>query len=235
MKFKYNKYIYIDIFENQLHSVIMINGKKIKINSIYKKLYLNILKNFNISLNIHIIKNKHFSYLNLINKSIEIMNKKKLIINKNNNDYKIKNNNNNKIINKKNNYLLKLFLNVFFFYPILIFIILIIIFLNDLKSIQIKINSNNLSEISKLKNDYLINHCETNKTLPALMKYCNNLEDKINLLKKKTPTLLSTFFIWIFDIFSSAIDAIGIVNYLLIFIILFLFIFIYNKIYKYLN
>ena len=29
MKFKYNKYIYIDIFENQIHSVIMINGKKI--------------------------------------------------------------------------------------------------------------------------------------------------------------------------------------------------------------
>ena len=80
MKFKYNKYIYIDIFENQIHSVIMINGKKIKINSIYKKLYLNILKNFNISLNVHVIKNKHFSYLNLINKSIEIMNKKKLLL-----------------------------------------------------------------------------------------------------------------------------------------------------------
>ena len=233
MKFKYNKYIYIDIFENQIHSVIMINGKKIKINSIYKKLYLNILKKFYISLNIHIIKNKHFSYLKLINKSIEIMNKKKNIINKNNNDYNTKNNNKN--IVKKSNSFLKLFLSIFFFYPILIFIILIIIFLNDLKSIQIKINSNNLSEISKLKNEYLINHCETNKTLPALKKYCNNLEDKINLLKKKTPTLLSTFFIWIFDIFSSAIDAIGIVNYFLIFIFLFLFIFIYNKIYKYLN
>ncbi len=102
MKFKYNKYIYIDIFENQIHSVIMINGKKIKINSIYKKLYLNILKNFNISLNIHIIKNKHFSYLNLINKSIEIMNKKKHFNNNYNNDYKIKNNNNNN--NKNNNF-----------------------------------------------------------------------------------------------------------------------------------
>ena len=194
MKFKYNKYIYIDIFENQIHSVIMINGKKIKINSIYKKLYLNILKNFNISLNVHIIKNKHFSYLNLINKSIEIMNKKKHFNNNYNNDYKIKNNNNNKITNKKNNYLLKLFLNVFFFYPILIFIILIIIFLNDIKSIQIKINSNNLSEISKLKNDFLINHCETNKTLPALKKYCNNLEDKINLLKKNTYVVKYIFY-----------------------------------------
>ena len=30
MKFKYNKYIYIDIFENQIHSVII---NKLKINN----------------------------------------------------------------------------------------------------------------------------------------------------------------------------------------------------------
>ena len=203
MKFKFNSQTFIEIFEKQLKSGLYINGRPYLINSKNIQLFIELFSILNISINIITLnkKRKIFKLRKILFQSIQFYKNEKL---------KLKNHQINK--NKKNLlYIVKKLL----LFPIIIVTFLSFIFLLDFTSIQTKINSENLSKINSLKSDYGINKCEINGNLSSLHSYCNNLKSQIVILQKKTPTLLSTFFIWILDILNSIYYAMGIKNVLI--------------------
>ena len=203
MKFKFNSQTFIEIFEKQLKSGLYINGRPYLINSKNIQLFIELFSILNISINIITLnkKRKIFKLRKILFQSIQFYKNEKL---------KLKNHQINK--NKKNLlYIVKKLL----LFPIIIVILLSFIFFLDFTSIQTKINSENLSKINSLKSDYGINKCEINGNLSSLHSYCDNLKSQINILEKKTPTVLSTFFIWILDILNSIYAAMGIKNVLI--------------------
>jgi hypothetical protein len=203
MKFKFNSQTFIEIFEKQLKSGLYINGRPYLINSKNIQLFIELFSILNISINIITLnkKRKIFKLRKILFQSIQFYKNEKL---------KLKNHQINK--NKKNLlYIVKKLL----LFPIIIVTFLSFIFLLDFTSIQTKINSENLSKINSLKSDYGINKCEINGNLSSLHSYCNNLKSQMIILQKKTPTLLSTFFIWILDILNSIYYAMGIKNVLI--------------------
>ena len=210
MKFKFNSQTFIEIFEKQLKSGLYINGRPYLINSKNIQLFIELFSILNISINIITLnkKRKIFKLRKILFQSIQFYKNEKL---------KLKNHQINK--NKKNLlYIVKKLL----LFPIIIVTFLSFIFLLDFTSIQTKINSENLSKINSLKSDYGINKCEINGNLSSLHSYCDNLKSQINILKKKTPTVLSTFFIWILDILNSIYAAMGIKNILITTFIIFI-------------
>jgi hypothetical protein len=210
MKFKFNSQTFIEIFEKQLKSGLYINGRPYLINSKNIQLFIELFSILNISINIITLnkKRKIFKLRKILFQSIQFYKNEKL---------KLKNHQINK--NKKNLlYIVKKLL----LFPIIIVTFLSFIFLLDFTSIQTKINSENLSKINSLKSDYGINKCEINGNLSSLHSYCDNLKSQINILEKKTPTVLSTFFIWILDILNSIYAAMGIKNILITTFIIFI-------------
>jgi hypothetical protein len=212
MKFKYNSKTFIEIFENQLKSGLYINGRPYLVNSKNIQLFIDLFSILNISINIITLnkKRKIFKLRKILFESIKLYKNEKFNI-KNINHEKIKKINNNPLIIKK-----------LLLFPIIIIIFISIIFFLDFQSIQTKINSENLSSINSLKSDYEINKCEINGNLSSLHSYCDNLKSQINILEKKTPTVLSTFFIWILDILNSIYAAMGIKNILITTFIIFI-------------
>ena len=210
MKFKFNSQTFIEIFEKQLKSGLYINGRPYLVNSKNIQLFIELFSILNISINIITLnkKRKIFKLRKILFQSIQFYKNEKL---------KLKNHQINK--NKKNLlYIVKKLL----LFPIIIVTFLSFIFLLDFTSIQTKINSENLSKINSLKSDYGINKCEINGNLSSLHSYCDNLKSQINILEKKTPTVLSTFFIWILDILNSIYAAMGIKNILITTFIIFI-------------
>jgi len=205
MKFKYNSKTFIEIFENQLKSGLYINGRPYLVNSKNIQLFIDLFSILNISINIITLnkKRKIFKLRKILFESIKLYKNEKFNI-KNINHEKIKKINNNPLIIKK-----------LLLFPIIIIIFISIIFFLDFQSIQTKINSENLSSINSLKSDYEINKCEINGNFSSLHSYCDNLKSQINILEKKTPTVLSIFFIWILDILNSIYAAMGIKNVLI--------------------
>ena len=214
MKFKYNSKTFIEIFENQLKSGLYINGRPYLVNSKNIQLFIDLFSILNISINIITLnkKRKIFKLRKILFESIKLYKNEKFNI-KNINHEKIKKINNNPLIIKK-----------LLLFPIIIIIFISIIFFLDFQSIQTKINSENLSSINSLKSDYEINKCEINGNFSSLHSYCDNLKSQINILEKKTPTVLSTFFIWILDILNSIYAAMGIKNTLITTFIIFIII-----------
>ena len=205
MKFKYNSKTFIEIFENQLKSGLYINGRPYLVNSKNIQLFIDLFSILNISINIITLnkKRKIFKLRKILFESIKLYKNEKFNI-KNINHEKIKKTNNNPLIIKK-----------LLLFPMIIIIFISIIFFLDFQSIQTKINSENLSSINSLKSDYEINKCEINGNFSSLHSYCDNLKSQINILEKKTPTVLSIFFIWILDILNSIYAAMVIKNVLI--------------------
>ena len=210
MKFKFNSQTFIEIFEKQLKSGLYINGRPYLINSKNIQLFIELFSILNISINIITLnkKRKIFKLRKILFQSIQFYKNEKL---------KLKNHQINK--NKKN---LLCIVKKLLLFPIIIVTFLSFIFFLDFTSIQTKINSENLSKINSLKSDYGINKCEINGNLSSLHSYCDNLKSQINILEKKTPTVLSTFFIWILDILNSIYAAMGIKNILITTFIIFI-------------
>lgn len=216
MKFKFNSKILVIIFEEQLKTYICENGRPYKIKSKNHQILIELLSILNISINIinPDKRKKNLKLREIILKSLIFYKKEKL---------KRKKNKTQQSSSKNKLHLFKKILIT----PLLFILIILTIFMLDISSIQAKINSENLIIINSLKTDYEINKCEKYGNLSSLNSYCNNLNNQIIILQKKTPTLLSTFFIWILDILNSAYTAIGIKKIL----ITILFLLIIKKIY----
>ena len=221
----YKKYS-IRVYFNQLNGSLFFNGKPINSlstkNKIYKK-FLNILKiSINISINKKQTKRKHINdkiLLNILEHIDKKFKNKELVFRK----IKIDNFINDSPQNKTG----KTYNNKYFITLLFILLTLISIFIIDYKSIETKINQNNYLEIKQLESDYKINKCNTHGELSLLKQKCELMLTKIEILKKKTPTVISVFIIWIMDIGNTYFNTFNFINCIItIFIILIIYLFI---------
>lgn len=224
-RLKYTKGI--DVFFYTINNTldipyILINGKRIDNKSKTMKVYQNMLKLSNTIINVHIsrlkLRNKHYSLNNILLYSIDsyiryIKGKKnKTLLSKKDSKGTTKQ----KVNHIKNT------LSLFWKIIIGVFILLVIVFISDYNSITTKINQGNILKLIQLKSEYESNKCDENGNLEALKTFCSNLKSEIDIIKTKSPTTISVFFIWFLDIFSTAYQTLGYSSLIITFIFLLL-------------
>ena len=216
MNFKKQKNVTIKVYLNQINGCLFLNGRLIKKKSNKLLIFNNLLNSLEVSVNI-LSNKKGKRNIILTNKLLLGISKKILKIKKNEQKILIKdinhngNNNNN---NKLESWNKKLFN---FSAPIIILLtILFIIFLLDYKTTVAKMNESNILEMKEIENQYKINKCEINGNLPSLKPKCEEMLNKIEILKNKKMNILSVFSTWTLDVIFSAIKAYDIKNFAII-------------------
>ena len=214
MNFKIQKNVSAKIYLNQINGCLLLNGRKINSKSLELKVINNLLDSLSISVNI--LKNKERKgNIKITNKLLLEISKKILKLKKT--EKNTLPNNIQKNIEKKAKFNLS--------FPILIIIfILFLVFLLDYKSTSSKMNESNLLEIKEIENQYKINKCEKNGNLPSLKPKCEEMLNKIEILKNKKFNTLSVFSTWGLDVFYSAIKTYDF-KYILMITLLFAFIY----------
>ena len=212
MNLKIQKNVSAKIYLNQINGCLLLNGRKINSKSLELKVINNLLDSLSISVNI--LKNKERKG-NIKNKLLLEISKKIMKIKKT--EKNTLPNNIQKNTEKKTKF------NLSFSLLILIFI-LFLVFLLDYKSTSSKMNESNLLEIKEIENQYKINKCEKNGNLPSLKPKCEEMLNKIEILKNKKFNTLSVFSTWGLDVFYSAIKTYDF-KYILMITLLFAFIY----------
>ena len=214
MNFKIQKNVSAKIYLNQINGCLLLNGRKINSKSLELKVINNLLDSLSISVNI--LKNKERKgNIKITNKLLLEISKKILKLKKT--EKNTLPNNIQKNIEKKAKFNLS--------FPLLILIfILFLVFLLDYKSTASKMNESNLLEIKEIENQYKINKCEKNGNLPSLKPKCEEMLNKIEILKNKKFNTLSVFSTWGLDVFYSAIKTYDF-KYILMITLLFAFIY----------
>lgn len=217
----------IDVFFYSIASpldipYILLNGKRIDNRSKTTKVYHNMLRLAGTVINIHIsklkLRKKHYSLNSILLYSIDSYTRY------------VKGKRSRKLIAKKEgvrnpkgelNHIKNTF-SLFWKIIIGVFILLVIVFISDYSSITTKINQGNILKLTQLKAEYDSNKCEENGNLEALKTFCSNLKSEIDIIKTKSPTTISVFFIWFLDIFSTAYQTLGYSSLIITFTILLL-------------
>jgi hypothetical protein len=212
MNFKKQKNVTIKVYLNQINGCLFLNGRLIKKKSNKLLIFNNLLNSLEVSVNI-LSNKKGKRNIILTNKLLLGISKKILKIKKNEQKILIKdinhngNNNNNNKLESRNKKLFN------FSAPIIILLtILFIIFLLDYKTTVAKMNESNILEMKEIENQYKINKCEINGNLPSLKPKCEEMLNKIEILKNKKMNILSVFSTWTLDVIFSAIKAYDIKN-----------------------
>ena len=217
----------IDVFFYSIASpldipYILLNGKRIDNRSKTTKVYHNMLRLAGTVISIHIsklkLRKKHYSLNSILLYSIDSYTRY------------VKGKRSRKLIAKKEgvrnpkgelNHIKNTF-SLFWKIIIGVFILLVIVFISDYSSITTKINQGNILKLTQLKAEYDSNKCEENGNLEALKTFCSNLKSEIDIIKTKSPTTISVFFIWFLDIFSTAYQTLGYSSLIITFTILLL-------------
>ena len=212
MNFKKQKNVSIKVYLNQINGCLFLNGRLIKKKSNKLLIFNNLLNSLEVSVNI-LSNKKGKRNIILTNKLFLEISKKILKVKKNEKKNYIediihnRNNNNNNKIESRNKKLFN------FSAPIIILLtILFIIFLLDYKTTVAKMNESNILEMKEIENQYKINKCEINGNLPSLKPKCEEMLNKIEILKNKKMNILSVFSTWTLDVIFSAIKAYDIKN-----------------------
>ena len=217
----------IDVFFYSIASpldipYILLNGKRIDNRSKTTKVYHNMLRLAGTVINIHIsklkLRKKHYSLNSILLYSIDSYTRY------------VKGKRSRKLIAKKEGVRnpkgepnhIKNTISLFWKIIIGVFILLVIVFISDYSSITAKINQGNILKLTQLKSEYDSNKCEENGNLEALKTFCSNLKSEIDIIKTKSPTTISVFFIWFLDIFSTAYQTLGYSSLIITFTILLL-------------
>ena len=215
MNLKIQKNVSAKIYLNQINGCLLLNGRIINSKSLELKIVNNLLNSLSISVNL-LEKKERKGNIKITNKLLLEISKKILKLKKK--EKNILPNNIQKKSEKKER------LNLSF--PILIVIfILFLVFLLDYKSTSSKMNESNILEIKEIENQYKINKCEKNGNLPSLKPKCEEMLNKIEILKNKKFNTLSVFSTWGLDVFYSAIKTYDFKNIVMITL---LFAFIYR-------
>jgi hypothetical protein len=215
MNLKIQKNVSAKIYLNQINGCLLLNGRIINSKSLELKIVNNLLNSLSISVNL-LKKKERKGNITITNKLLLEISKKILKLKKK--EKNILPNNIQKKSEKKER------LNLSF--PILIVIfILFLVFLLDYKSTSSKMNESNILEIKEIENQYKINKCEKNGNLPSLKPKCEEMLNKIEILKNKKFNTLSVFSTWGLDVFYSAIKTYDFKNIVMITL---LFAFIYR-------
>ena len=216
MNFKKQKNVTIKVYLNQINGCLFLNVRLIKKKSNKLLIFNNLLNSLEVSVNI-LSNKKGKRNIILTNKLLLGISKKILKIKKNEQKILIKdinhngNNNNNNKLESRNKKLFN------FSAPIIILLtILFIIFLLDYKTTVAKMNESNILEMKEIENQYKINKCEINGNLPSLKPKCEEMLNKIEILKNKKMNILSVFSTWTLDVIFSAIKAYDIKNFAII-------------------
>ncbi len=216
MNVKFSKSISGKIYFDQINGCLLINGRQIKSNSINLNIINNLLNSLSIIVNILDNKGER-KRRNIITDKLLLEISKKILKLKKKEKNILPNN-----IQKKSEKKERLNLS----FPILIVIfILFLVFLLDYKSTSSKMNESNILEIKEIENQYKINKCEKNGNLPSLKPKCEEMLNKIEILKNKKFNTLSVFSTWGLDVFYSAIKTYDFKNIVMITL---LFAFIYR-------
>jgi len=214
MNLKIQKNVSAKIYLNQINGCLLLNGRIINSKSLELKIVNNLLNSLSISVNL-LKKKERKGNIKITNKLLLEISKKILKLKKK--EKNILPNNIQKKSEKKER------LNLSF--PILIVIfILFLVFLLDYKSTSSKMNESNILEIKEIENQYKINKCEKNGNLPSLKPKCEEMLNKIEILKNKKFNTLSVFSTWGLDVFYSAIKTYDF-KYILMITLLFAFIY----------
>ena len=218
MNFKIQKNVKALIYMNQISGCLLLNGRTIKSKSKKIKIINNLLDSLSISVNILSNKRRKGKII-ITNKlllkiSHKILNLKKK---EKNSLLNLLNNTEENQKEKENKF------NKQFPFLILV-IILFLVFLLDYNSTSAKINESNILEIKEIENQYKINKCEKNGNLPHMKPKCEEMLNKIEILKNKKINILSIFSTWTLDVFYSAIKTYDI-KYISIILILLAFIY----------
>ena len=212
---KIQKNVSAKIYLNQINGCLLLNGRIINSKSLELKIVNNLLNSLSISVNL-LKKKERKGNIKITNKLLLEISKKILKLKKK--EKNILPNN----IQKKSEKKVRLNLS----FPILIVIfILFLVFLLDYKSTSSKMNESNILEIKEIENQYKINKCEKNGNLPSLKPKCEEMLNKIEILKNKKFNTLSVFSTWGLDVFYSAIKTYDFKNIVMITL---LFAFIYR-------
>ena len=215
MNLKIQKNVSAKIYLNQINGCLLLNGRIINSKSLELKIVNNLLNSLSISVNL-LKKKERKGNIKITNKLLLEISKKILKLKKK--EKNILPNN----IQKKSEKKVRLNLS----FPILIVIfILFLVFLLDYKSTSSKMNESNRLEIKEIENQYKINKCEKNGNLPSLKPKCEEMLNKIEILKNKKFNTLSVFSTWGLDVFYSAIKTYDFKNIVMITL---LFAFIYR-------
>ena len=215
MNLKIQKNVSAKIYLNQINGCLLLNGRIINSKSLELKIVNNLLNSLSISVNL-LKKKERKGNIKITNKLLLEISKRILKLKKK--EKNILPNNIQKKSEKKER------LNLSF--PILIVIfILFLVFLLDYKSTSSKMNESNILEIKEIENQYKINKCEKNGNLPSLKPKCEEMLNKIEILKNKKFNTLSVFSTWGLDVFYSAIKTYDFKNIVMITL---LFAFIYR-------
>ena len=215
MNLKIQKNVSAKIYLNQINGCLLLNGRIINSKSLELKIVNNLLNSLSIYVNL-LKKKERKGNIKITNKLLLEISKKILKLKKK--EKNILPNNIQKKSEKKER------LNLSF--PILIVIfILFLVFLLDYKSTSSKMNESNILEIKEIENQYKINKCEKNGNLPSLKPKCEEMLNKIEILKNKKFNTLSVFSTWGLDVFYSAIKTYDFKNIVMITL---LFAFIYR-------
>lgn len=215
MNLKIQKNVSAKIYLNQINGCLLLNGRIINSKSLELKIVNNLLDSLSISVNL-LKKKERKGNIKITNKLLLEISKKILKLKKK--EKNILPNN----IQKKSEKKVRLNLS----FPILIVIfILFLVFLLDYKSTSSKMNESNILEIKEIENQYKINKCEKNGNLPSLKPKCEEMLNKIEILKNKKFNTLSVFSTWGLDVFYSAIKTYDFKNIVMITL---LFAFIYR-------
>jgi hypothetical protein len=215
MNLKIQKNVSAKIYLNQINGCLLLNGRIINSKSLELKIVNNLLNSLSISVNL-LKKKERKGNIKITNKLLLEISKKILKLKKK--EKNILPNN----IQKKSEKKVRLNLS----FPILIVIfILFLVFLLDYKSTSSKMNESNILEIKEIENQYKINKCEKNGNLPSLKPKCEEMLNKIEILKNKKFNTLSVFSTWGLDVFYSAIKTYDFKNIVMITL---LFAFIYR-------
>jgi len=215
MNLKIQQNVSAKIYLNQINGCLLLNGRIINSKSLELKIVNNLLNSLSISVNL-LKKKERKGNIKITNKLLLEISKKILKLKKK--EKNILPNNIQKKSEKKER------LNLSF--PILIVIfILFLVFLLDYKSTSSKMNESNILEIKEIENQYKINKCEKNGNLPSLKPKCEEMLNKIEILKNKKFNTLSVFSTWGLDVFYSAIKTYDFKNIVMITL---LFAFIYR-------
>ena len=215
MNLKIQKNVSAKIYLNQINGCLLLNGRIINSKSLELKIVNNLLNSLSISVNL-LKKKERKGNIKITNKLLLEISKKILKLKKK--EKNILPNNIQKKSGKKER------LNLSFPIFIVIFI-LFLVFLLDYKSTSSKMNESNILEIKEIENQYKINKCEKNGNLPSLKPKCEEMLNKIEILKNKKFNTLSVFSTWGLDVFYSAIKTYDFKNIVMITL---LFAFIYR-------
>jgi len=102
--------------------------------------------------------------------------------------------------------------NLYFIF--IFFLVIALIFVNDMKSIEMKMMDSQFSELEALETQ--LSECLKNR----LIKPCEIIKQRIKILKQRKPSIITLFFVWISDALVTSIKSINLYSFAMLIVLI---------------